>query len=248
VRRGGEWETGEVNQMKKLIAMASAALFFGGVAHAQNGVISSPTSIIPNFDVQSIGPVLNEIGVAWQAQKTAEGTTYIAANVGGQVNFILAPAACRGEAQSDCVGLSMVALFDGQANPQTVQAFNYRYAFASAGLDPSGAAYISRYEIADFGTPRGNLATSIKVFANQVVRLGAELDSARRTVSLDGYADDLSASFLNKQGAMVVSGEQAHELSAVEQHQEGFELAAQQVKSLIANKNAPRNKISNITK
>ncbi len=237
--------------MNKFLSIASTvAVAIGGSltsAAAQNAGVSNPSSVIPNYDVSSIGPILNELGVAWQAQKGDDGQTFIAANVADQVNFLLAPTACRDVNQSDCVGLNMVAIFDGAANPQTVQAFNYRYAFASAGLDPSGSAYISRYEIADYGAHRGNIATSIQVFANQVVMFGAELATARRTVSLDGYADDLSASHLNRQSVTMMTGYEVLPNSPIDAHQRGFEQAAAQVKKLIANKSAPRNKINNIS-
>jgi len=235
--------------MRKFISIAVAVAAVSNAltpAFAQSAGVSNPQSTIPNFDIQSVGPILNELGVAWQAQKADDGQTYLAAHVAGQVNFLLAPTACRGANQTDCAGLNMVAIFDGNANPQTVQAFNYRYAFASAGLDPSGSAYLSRYEIADYGMPRGNLATSIQVFANQVVMFGAELATARRTVSLDGYADDLSAGHLNSTGLILMIGVEAHTLTALDQHQQGFERAAAQVKKLIADERAPRNKINNI--
>ena len=236
--------------MKKSISIVSAAVFSasilaGGTALAQSATVSNPGLPIANYDVKSIGPVLNELGVAWEAQKGDDGQTYIAANVADSVNFLLAPTACRAQG-ADCVGLNMVAIFEGRANPQTVQAFNFRYAFASAGLDPSGAAYLSRYEIADYGVPRGNLATSIQVFANQVNMFRSELATARQTVSLEGYADDLSASMLNRVGVTEMTGVEAHAATAVENHQVGFERAATQLKKLISDTAAPRNKIDNI--
>ena len=226
-------------------AVAAAGMAISG-AMAQEVGVANPKSVLPNFDIQAIGPVLNELGVSWQSQGAQSGADFIAADVAGQVRFIMAPTACRGANNSDCVGLNMVAIYDGYANPQTVQAFNYRYAFASAGIDPSGSAYISRYEIADFGAQKGNLATSIQVFVNQVLMFGNELATAGRTVSLEGYADDLSASMLNRAGLSGMTGETPAAMSAVEAHHRGFESAAAEVKSLIADKAAPRNKIENL--
>ena len=64
-------------------------------------------------------------------------------------------------------------------------------------------------KIADFGAQKGNLATSIQVFVNQVLMFGNELATAGRTVSLEGYADDLSASMLNRAGLSGMTGENA---------------------------------------
>lgn len=228
-----------------LISLASAAILFGSASAQQ--IISNPTQTIANFDLANVGPVLNELGIAWQSGKTETGQTYIAASAGNSVNFIMAPAACRDQQVSDCVGINMVAIFDGQANPQTVQAFNYRYAFASAGLDPSGSAYLSRYDICDYGIPRGNLATSIMVFVNQVVMFGNELDSARRTVSLEGTADDLSARYLNGRGLQAL-GVNIHDTSApLDRHQNGLETGAVFVREFLRDKTVPRNKILNAT-
>ena len=129
---------------------------------------------------------------------------------------------------------------------KTVRAFNHRYAFARAGIDPSGAAYISRYEISDYGMARGNLATSIQVFVVQAVALGTELETARRTVSLEGYADDLAAKELNRQGLTDITGIEAHLTNPIDRHQQGLEDSAISLRQFILDKSAPRNKIENI--
>ena len=234
--------------MKKLTFAAAMGLaLVSAPALAQTAPVANPTSMLSSFDTQSVGGVLNELGAVWQAQ-TGNGQSYIAANAGGEINFLLVPAACKGANGTQCVGLSMVAIFEGDANPQTVTAFNYRYAFASAGLDPSGAAYIKRYEISDYGMARGNLATSILVFIEQAKMLQAELSTARRTVALEGYADDLAAGSLNRSGLADLHGAKIHAANPIDAHQIGLDEAAEQLKFFIENKSAPRNKIDNIAK
>jgi len=190
--------------MKKVVEVALASALCVSGAMAQNSQLSNtnapvinPTSMVSEFSAETVGPVLSELGVTWQANQADNGQPYIDANFAGVMNFRLIPAACTQSGFQRCIGLSMIAGFTGQANSQTVRAFNYRYAFASAGLDPSGDAYLSRYEISDYGMPRGNLATSVLVFVQQAALLADELASARQTVSLEGYADDLAASRLN---------------------------------------------------
>lgn len=236
--------------MKKIAILAGAAMLSAGAltgVHAQGNAapVSNPRTTMASFDAQSVGAVLSELGAVWQTQE-GNGQKYIAANAGGEINFLLVPAACKGANNTQCVGLSMVAIFEGGANPQTVTAFNYRYAFASAGLDPSGAAYIKRYEISDYGMARGNLATSILVFIEQAKMLQQELSTARKTVALDGYADDLSAGSLNRNGLAEVYGAEIHAVNPVDQHQIGLDQSADHVKFFISNKSAPRNKIKNI--
>ncbi len=232
--------------MKKTIAVLCTGIAALSGAYAQQKV-ANPKSAIENFDPGSVGPVLSELGVAWQAQKNDRGQNYIIANAGGVLNFILAPAACRVDGTSDCIGLNMLSVFDGNANPQTVRAFNHRYAFARAGIDPSGAAYISRYEISDYGMPRGNLATSIQVFVIQAVAFGSELETARRTVSLEGYADDLAAKELNRQGLSDMTGVEIHATNPIDRHRQGLEDSAIALRQFILDKSAPRNKIDNFT-
>ncbi len=234
--------------MKKLISIAAAGVAIASAgAMAQTAPVAKPTEVMTSFDPQNVGSILNEIGAVWQAQQ-ANGQTFIAANANGEINFLLVPAACKGENSSKCVGLSMVAIFEGNANPQTVTAFNYRYAFASAGLDPSGAAYIKRYEISDYGMARGNLATSILVFVEQAKMLQSELSTARRTVALEGQADDLSARALNRGVLTQIAGVADHAPSALDAHEIGLDMTAEQIKFFIENKSAPRNKIENLRK
>ncbi|GJL94052.1 MAG: hypothetical protein DHS20C05_04570 [Hyphococcus sp.] len=223
---------------------ASAQNAMSGATQAQSP-IANPTGTIPNFDTKNIGPILNELGITWQAGALENGNPLIAANAGGELIFYMLPSACRGQGATQCAGLSISAIFEGNANPQTVNAFNNRYAFSSAGVDASGSAYIGRYEVADYGTARGNVASSLLNFLSQADKFRAELASAGRTVSLDGYADDLSASYLNRVGVTQMTGVDMRTENLIELHQQGFEEAANEIKKLISDKAAPRNKIDN---
>ncbi len=241
--------------MKVFVSAVCAASVFVSGAEAQNSQLSNsaspvtnPTTTMSEFSAQSLGPVLNELGVTWEAHSTENGQPYIDANFAGAVNFRLIPSACRKAGFVECTGLSMLSGFSGEANAQTVNAFNFRYAFASAGLDPSGSAYLSRYEISDYGVARGNVATSILVFVQQTAFLADELSSAKQTISLEGYADDLSASSLNRMGRETMTGVKVIAANPIELHQQGIEEAAEHVRHFINDKSAPKNKISNIKK
>lgn len=244
--------------MNKLSGALSASLFMVGVAlsghaAAQNSFstapaapVADPNRAIANFDIASVGAVLTELGVTWQTMTAQDGTPIVAANVAGALIFYLQPTACQGANNTNCIGLNTLAFFDGAANPQTVRAFNDRYAFVSAGLMSSGGgAYISRYDIADYGIPRGNVASSVLNFVTLADNFQSELASASQTVAFEGYAADLSSSFLNKRGIEKLTG--AHDLpsNSLDLHQSALEESLQQILMLSTDKTFPHNKIRN---
>lgn len=241
-----------MNKMIGRMAVAAVALAAGmGAANAQNQeVIANPRGMVANFDPVNLGPVLTELGVVWQERRTSDGQAFIAASIGGALNFNIVPLACLGPNNTGCVGANIVTFFTGgYANPQSVSAFNQKYVFTSAGVfsDNSGA-YLSRYEIADYGIPRGNIASSIGSYFALAQRFRDEI--AARTVSADGFVEDLSAGILNVRSAEAVGidarGQGDGTTLAI--HQAELEATPELVRKLIASENAPRNKIANVTK
>ncbi len=240
--------------MKKFLSVIAASAAMVSVATAQNSLssgsqdtlVSNPSGMIANFDVEEIGPVLTELGVAWQATADSSGKPVILANAGGSLIFYLQPTACRTNGNKNCIGLLTISFFEGDANSQTVRAFNDRYHFSRTGLNQSGGAFISRYDIADYGVPRGNVASSIANFAYLANLFQSELASAGRTVSLEGYADDLAASSLNRMGLTELTGARAHAAGPVEQHQKSFDEATDDILRLIKDETLLRNKIKNL--
>ena len=229
--------------MKKIIAAALAAAAAHGAAGAQQQTnISNPRGIAANFDAANLGPILTELGIAWQARTAPNGQAYIEAALGDlYVNLI--PAACEGANNTGCVGLSTLALFPGQGvNAQTVMAFGQRYFFTSVGVTPDGAqSYINRYDIADYGIPRGNIESSLVNFAYLAQLFRQEMSSGANTISQEGFADDMSARFLNKAGVVAIGGA----MPAGPRHQAAIEENAEIIKMLAADPAAARNKIEN---
>ena len=185
--------------MKILVAATAACAALGAVANAGQDIVSNPRAMVPNFDVQNVGPVLTELGAVWQEGQANDGQRYIQASVGDGLYLNFIPAACDGSTGKNCVGLSTVAFFSSAAiNYQTIAAFNQRYRFAAAGIAADGkTAYISRYDIADYGIPRGNLASSVANLAYLASIFRNEIASSGKTVSLEGYADDMASRLLN---------------------------------------------------
>ena len=238
--------------MKKITAILGAAAMAMTVgvssASAQNEMgatgssLSNPETVVRKFSVQTVGPVLNELGMPWQVRQLDNGAQYIHA-ASGSMQFILFFTVCNG---AECSGMQAVTFFsDANANPQTVQAFNVRYPFGTAGIDQNGAAYVSRYDIADYGIPRGNIASSVINFLGLAEMFVSELANAHQTVSLEGYADDLSSSSLNRQGLSHFTGVDTAMSMQADAHRDGFEQGAEMIRLLLKDESAPRNKIQN---
>ena len=224
--------------------LAFTASITGAQAQNQMGAeaLSNPTNIVKSFSVQTVGPVLNEMGMPWQVNQLDNGAQYILA-ASGSMQFVLFFTVCQA---SNCAGMNVVTFFSGvDANPQTVQAFNSRFPFGTAGIDQDGVAYVSRYDIADYGIPRGNIAISVGNFLSLSEMFAEELANAHQTVSLEGYADDLSSSHLNRQTLRHFSGVKGEAATSAERHREGFEDGAQMIQMLLNSYSTPRNKIEN---
>ena len=143
--------------------------------------------------------------------------------------------------------MQALTFFEGSnVNSQTLLAFNGRYPFATAGMGQDGLAYVSRYDIADYGIPRGNIASSVVNFLVLSEMFASELANSHQTVSLDGYAGDLSSAHLNRQQLGHVAGAEAGVSNPTGQHKDGFEEGAEMVRMLLQDKSTPRNKIENV--
>ncbi len=240
--------------MKSIMRLSAAAMALTAITGAANAqtqeIISRPSDMVTNFDAVHLGPVLTELGIVWQERRTADGQAFIAASIGAQMNFVIVPLACLGaDGRSGCVGASFLTNFVGaSANPQSVSAFNQKYYFTSAGVYSDGSgAYLSRYEIADYGIPRGNVASSIGSYFALAERFKNEI--AAKTVSADGYVDDMSASVLNVRSAEAVGIDASvkGDGTMISAHLANFEQTPELIRKLLASENAPRNKITNVT-
>ncbi|WP_411818990.1 YbjN domain-containing protein [Hyphococcus formosus] len=237
--------------MKSTFAAISTAALIGlssvSGAYAQNqmgssGGLQNPSNVVSNFSVQSVGPVLNELGMQWQVKQLDNGKQFIHA-ISGSMQFVLFFTVCK---ETGCSGMQAVTFFSNSgANPQTVQAFNVRYPFGTAGVDADGVAYVSRYDIADFGIPRGNIASSLINFIGLAEGFAAELANSHQTVSLDGYANDLASGHLNRQGLASFGVVTRETINGPKGHQIGFEEGAEFISELLKNEATPRNKIEN---
>ncbi|MEM1398069.1 MAG: hypothetical protein AAGH38_11565 [Pseudomonadota bacterium] len=238
---------------RSVIAIGVAISSLSAVA-AQSGSafeIRNPRGTIENFDTEHLGPVLTDLGIAWAEQVLPTGGRYLKAAVGTSFTFQIVPAACTDKVDlTGCTGMSLVALYEGDGvNYQTVSAFNQRYGFTSAGVLGGGRdAFLSRYEIADYGIARGNIASSIANFAYLAERFEAEISTGAKTVSQEGYLSDLAEGSLNAKvvATMGVAPKLNTRQPNSSRHEVGFEAVADAVVMLHASKRSAKNKISNI--
>ncbi|MCA8889709.1 MAG: hypothetical protein KDA46_12815 [Parvularculaceae bacterium] len=233
-----------------LAVLGASATGAATLAYAQAGdPLTNPRGIVANFDTANLGPVLTELGVVWQERSLSNGQRFVAASV-GSASFNIIPAACTGANQTNCVGANIVAVYTSDyINPQSVSAFNQALPFVSAGISSDNTtAYVSRYEIADYGIPRGNVASSIINFLVASDMFEKQTTGAR-TVSAEGYADDLSAAYLNTQSgeAIGVNVAASGDKSLASMHYAEAAATPQLFRVLKESRGVPRNKIQNIT-
>ncbi len=198
--------------IKRLFAGAATLLLSGalGVTGAlaqsnslggQKTPVSNPSQLLSSLHAEAIIPVLAEMGLQYQGATLPNGQKVILAKAPNGIKFQLTPMACDKSAKR-CRGLNMVAMFQTNAPTRTVSSFNYRYAFISAGLDDTGVAYITRYDIADYGMPKGNLAVSLSNYLHMASVFDRHLYEATNTVNKEASGQDFAANGLNMRGIL----------------------------------------------
>lgn len=235
--------------MKLLAGAAAAALVLASGASAQT-IISNPSGVIRNFDIANLTPVLTELGVGSEQRLGPNNQPFLVANVNGYfINIV--PMACQGANFTQCLGLQTFALNESPTvSQQSINAFNLRYAFVSAGPVANGY-YLSRYDIADYGIARGNVQSSLSSFYSLAGVASGELGGASgQTVSTIGYADDMSAGLLNEASGKSlgadVSVNPADPIAAT--HLKEIRATPEFVKAFAAFGTAAVNKIDNVVK
>lgn len=193
-----------------IVAMAGfgAAMAQSNALGAQTNALGGPTvrvtepsEVLGSLHAAALIPVLDELNVSYKGASLPSGEKIILAVSEGGLRFQLTPSACDARGES-CKGLHMLALFQSKAPSRTVAAFNYRYAFVSTGIDDSGVAYISRYEIADYGMPKGNLAVAIGNYLHMASMFDRHLFEATNTVSNEATDTDFAANGLNMRSVL----------------------------------------------
>lgn len=139
-----------------LAAGAAAAIGWASGAAAQNSAqgLSDPRQIVPSFDVQSLASIANETGYQTAVMADDNGAAYVKITAPEGV-FYASPAAC---ASGTCYGLDIYTFFgdDSSVSLETLNQFNQRSFTKALTIDHT--VMLARYEIADYGIAKGNIA------------------------------------------------------------------------------------------
>lgn len=221
-----------------LSLLGGLALLTASGAAAQSNTLKddapvrNPSAPMISLHAEAVMPLLTELGIDHQGATLPGGQKVVLATAPNGLKFQITPTACD-ESGTRCKGVNMLALFNTRAQERTVSAFNYRYAFVSTGLDDSGVAYVSRYDIADYGVPRGNLAVSVQTFLYMASLFDRHLYEASNTVQKRPSDMDLAAHGLNMRQVMAdVSLSQSLGLD-VASHEVSFEEITRFVDSFV---------------
>jgi len=161
------------------LAFACAAASAAAQAPPWNPAAPENRQVLPAFNYASVESVLTQIGARFERRGTADRP---ALNIIFPSNRRAAIVFGNCERQgAACRAISIQAIWARPAGaaaarlPQSIQAFNQRYAFSRAYLLADGRPALQRYLTADYGFIRGNLAVNLLVFANQSERFAAEV-------------------------------------------------------------------------
>lgn len=192
--------------MKTLTGAVFAVAWFFGAAVAEPGALSAsskirnPSAPLTSLHAESLIPIVSQLGYSYEGVTLPGGEKALLVETGDGALFQITPMAC--DPSGRCRGMHLVSMFKADVERRTVMAFNDRYAFVSAGMSTDDTAYLSRYEIADFGLPRGNIAVSIEVFLETSRLFTEHLERAARDLKQAPRASDLAANGLNMRGLM----------------------------------------------
>ncbi|MCQ8185811.1 YbjN domain-containing protein [Parvularcula maris] len=191
--------------MVRYLLLAAAALLIGTGAQAEEKAASrtpakirNPSAPLASLNAEELVPILSQMDLDYEGVTLPRGDKALLVRSPEGHRFQITPLSCDKEGR--CRGVHFVTLFETGADRRTVAAFNERYAFVSAGVSRDDIAYLTRYEIADYGMPAGNFATSIDVFLKTAELFAEHLSDSPRGLKQAPDGSDLAAHSLNRQG------------------------------------------------
>lgn len=153
--------------MKHVFAPALAALGLALTtlpAQAQTGqLLENPNEIVNGYSATALTPILDALGRTYTIQTSDDGIQYLEVNSEQGLPYLMIPAACGDT--GTCLGLKITATFSQGVPPGLIMLYDYNQDFVSAGLNPdTGETFVTRYELSQFGTPKGNIVSSLVNF------------------------------------------------------------------------------------
>lgn len=150
----------------------AATLLPAAQAGALTSDVANPRVILANVDIATILPVVKETGGVAEVKKDEQGS-FITANYDG-IYMSFYPSSCEA-GEKGCKGLeigvsinrSEFKISDAELTKR-INAFHDQYVISRVLFSKTGNIAITRYMIADYGIPRGNLAIEIVGMADTV--------------------------------------------------------------------------------
>ncbi|GGY39231.1 type III secretion system chaperone family protein [Parvularcula lutaonensis] len=141
-----------------LAGVAAAAASLLGAASAQ---MANPTGVMPNFDPQTVKPVIEELGGTAEVLQDGD---FVAIGViwPDGVRYLMYPTVCN-DFGRECRGLSIQGLFEaGNMLPGAVNTFNQQGTIPKA-VHEGQRVTLYHYLVADHGFLRGNFETHMGI-------------------------------------------------------------------------------------
>jgi len=143
---------------RKFAVLSACAALWAAPAFAS---VSSPNDIWFSWDAARVMALAGELGdTAEKIDDTPGAPPSVGITTPSGLKYIVEPTACDG---SNCAGFELTAAFDANATTDQMNQFNLLRSFTKAYVD-SGSTFLTRYEINDYGIPKGNIAADMTNF------------------------------------------------------------------------------------
>lgn len=178
-----------------MAAAAAISIGFAATASAQSGApVSNPTGLVPTLTLETVQPVLNEVGFSTNIATLSNGGRLMEVRYGNRL-ILLESQACA--SSSSCAGLAMYAILTGSTSLSQVNAFNQVSKPARATIS-DGVLMLDRYLIGDYGVTRGSFIVDIAVFVSMIDQWYAFSGSMATSVDYEPLIADDTAKIANE--------------------------------------------------
>lgn len=181
-----------------LISIATGVLATVASMQTANQV-SNPNGVIASFDVNTMAPMLRDMGWQTQVQTTSSGDRFLSVAASNGIKFGMRPTACQSTGR--CLGVFILAPFP-PADANRIFDFNNKVPFIKASSYGNQGSYVARYEIADGGYVRGNFRYILTNFASVASTYQRTMGGLSVSADPDSVLADFNAEALNRQTAV----------------------------------------------
>jgi hypothetical protein len=174
--------------------------------------LTTPNKVLPGFDVNQIAEIAGEIGYENTVVTWSDKTQGVEIDTDAGT-FYATPEVCK---EGACYGLAISALFGPDTNVplSAINYFNHHREFTKA-YSHEGRLYLTRYEIADFGIPKGNIAHNMSNFVAIATDFADFLTTGAKTSSYEpGQSVQDTIKVLTSKSAKALAGGEAFALES----------------------------------